>query len=118
MTHEGWAENLFIYGLNERYLSYSSYDEDGTISPLEFKETALVAYEQAIRLAPREAILHFHRGQLLEQLGRAIEASQSYEEARRLGHNGMLEKWAIQPIQPANKQNRALTLIHPKQRHP
>ncbi len=50
------------------------------------KETALVAYEQAIQLAPREAVLHYHKGQVLEQLGKADEAQQAYAEARRLGY--------------------------------
>jgi tetratricopeptide (TPR) repeat protein len=52
----------------------------------EFQETALAAYEQAIQLAPYEAILHYHRAQLLKQLGRLVEASSAYEEARRLGY--------------------------------
>jgi len=101
MTQDVWAEDQFIYQhkvpsrANEHYLSYSSYDKDGTISSLEFKETALVAYEQAILLAPYEAILHYHRGQLLEQLGRITEASQSYEEALRLGYKKQPGRWAM-----------------------
>ncbi|GCE25793.1 hypothetical protein KDA_12770 [Dictyobacter alpinus] len=49
-------------------------------------ETALSAYEQAIILAPREAILYYHKGQVLEQLGRHTEAQTAYEAARSLGY--------------------------------
>ncbi len=47
-------------------------------------ESALMAYEQAIELAPREATLHYHKGQVLEQLGRQAEAQNAYEVARIL----------------------------------
>jgi tetratricopeptide (TPR) repeat protein len=53
---------------------------------LELTEMALAAYEQAIQLAPHEAILHYHKGQVLEHLGRISEAQQAYAEARNLGH--------------------------------
>lgn len=49
-------------------------------------ETALSAYEQAITLAPREAVLYYHKGQVLEQLGRNTEAQTAYEAARSLGY--------------------------------
>lgn len=49
-------------------------------------ETALSAYEQAIFLAPREAVLYYHKGQVLEQLGRTTEAQNAFTEARQLGH--------------------------------
>lgn len=55
------------------------------LTDLELKKTALLAYEQAIQLAPHVAILRFRRGQVLEQLGRSGEAQQEYGEARRLG---------------------------------
>src|SRR6266567_8059993 len=71
---------------NRLYFRYSSYDEDGATNSHEFKETALAAYEQAIQLAPHEAILHYHKGQLLEQLGRGTEAVTAFEEAGRLGY--------------------------------
>jgi len=51
-------------------------------------ETALAAYEQAIKLAPREAVLYYHKARVLEELGRAIEAEQTYQEAQRLGYAG------------------------------
>ena len=72
------------------YLHYSSYDEDGATNSHEFKETALAAYEQAIQLAPHEAILHYHKGHLLEQLGRNTEAVTAFEEASRLGYQRLL----------------------------
>lgn len=72
--------------VNRFYFHYSSYDEDGVINTREFRETALAAYEQAIQLAPHEANLHYHRGQLLEQLGRLTEAVNAFEEADRLGY--------------------------------
>ena len=53
----------------------------------DLQETALVAYEQAIQLAPYEAILHLHRGHALEQMGRQAEAQNAYEEAQRLGYD-------------------------------
>ena len=49
-------------------------------------ETTLAAYEQAIQLAPREAVLYYHKARVLEELGRATEAQQSYQEAQRLGY--------------------------------
>ncbi len=55
---------------------------------LDLKEATLAAYEEAILLAPHEAILHLHKGHALEQLGRVFEAERSYEDARRLGYNG------------------------------
>ncbi len=54
---------------------------------LDLQETMLVAYEQAIQLAPHEAILHLHRGHALEQMGRQAEAQGAYEEAQRLGYD-------------------------------
>jgi tetratricopeptide (TPR) repeat protein len=68
------------------YFHYSSYDEDGVVNTREFKETALAAYEQAIQLAPYEASLYYHKGQLLVQLGRPREAAMAFEEADRLGN--------------------------------
>lgn len=49
-------------------------------------ETTLAAYEQAIQLAPREAILYYHKARALEELGRTTEAQLFYQEARRLGY--------------------------------
>jgi len=81
--------------VNKLYFHYSSYDEDGVINTREFRETALAAYEQAIRLAPHEANLHYHRGQLLEQLGRRAEAASAFEEADRLGYQREIEIKAV-----------------------
>ncbi len=64
-----------------------AYAGDTDLYDLEVQETALVAYTQAIQLAPREAVLHYHMGQILEHLGKDLEAHQAYEEARRLGHD-------------------------------
>ena len=60
--------------------------EDGY--DLDLKEATLAAYEEAVHLAPEEAILHHHKAHALEQLGRIYEAEQSYEDARRLGYGG------------------------------
>lgn len=54
----------------------------------EIQETALAAYEQAIQLAPHEAILHHHKGNVLEQMGRHHEAQAAYNVARNLGYTG------------------------------
>lgn len=54
----------------------------------ETHEAALAAYEQAIQLAPYEAILHHHRGNVLEQMGRHQEAQAAYDVARDLGYKG------------------------------
>lgn len=59
---------------------------EGVFLDLELKETALAAYEQAIQLAPREAILHYHKSHVLDQMGRLTEAQRAYEEACRLGY--------------------------------
>ena len=53
---------------------------------LSTEEVALTTYEQAIALAPHQAVLHYHKGQILEQLGRTNEAQAAYETARNLGH--------------------------------
>ena len=63
-------------------------DEGIVLLDMDLKEAALAAYELAIQLAPREAILRHHKGHALAQLGRHVEAQQAYEEARRLGYNG------------------------------
>jgi len=63
-------------------------DESNVLYDLDLREETLAAYEEAIQLAPQEAILHLHKGHALEQLGRLSEAQRSYEEARRLGHTG------------------------------
>jgi Flp pilus assembly protein TadD len=65
-------------------LSYSLHDED--LAAEEGQETALAAYEQAIQLAPREGSLRYHKGSVLEQMGRHEEAQRAYEEARSLGY--------------------------------
>ena len=54
----------------------------------EVQEAALAAYEQAIQLAPHEAILHHHKGNVLEQMGRHQEAQAAYDAARDLGYKG------------------------------
>ncbi|HEY7414552.1 MAG TPA: tetratricopeptide repeat protein [Ktedonobacteraceae bacterium] len=57
-------------------------------STTEIQETALAAYEQAIQLAPQAAILHHHKGNVLEQMGRHREAQVAYDVARDLGYVG------------------------------
>jgi tetratricopeptide (TPR) repeat protein len=63
-------------------------DESNLLYYLDLREETLAAYEEAIQLAPQEAILHLHKGHALEHLGRLSEAQRSYEDARRLGYNG------------------------------
>ncbi|GCF09076.1 tetratricopeptide repeat protein [Dictyobacter arantiisoli] len=60
-------------------------EQNDVIDP-DIPETALYAYEQAISLTPRQAVLYYHKGQVLEQLGRKTEAQTAYAEARNLGH--------------------------------
>jgi Flp pilus assembly protein TadD len=50
------------------------------------EEAALTTYEQAIELAPRQAVLHYHKGQILEHMGRTREARTAFEIARTLGY--------------------------------
>ncbi len=67
----------------------TTFLQEGSVRyDLDLKEATLAAYEEAILLAPQEAILHLHKGHALEQLGRVFEAERSYEDARRLGYNG------------------------------
>ena len=73
--------------MKESYFGDSFYTNNVLVVP-EPEETALAAYEQAIQLAPREAILHYYKGQALEQLGRITEAERAYEDARQLGYTG------------------------------
>ena len=82
----GEADNDAIWeeadhALATAFLNAARYD-------LDLKEATLAAYEEALLLAPQEAILHLHKGHALEQLGRVFEAERSYEDARRLGYNG------------------------------
>ena len=77
-TREDTARSLDSALLSESNVRYD----------LDLKEATLAAYEEAILLAPQEAILHLHKGHALEQLGRVFEAERSYEDARRLGYNG------------------------------
>jgi tetratricopeptide (TPR) repeat protein len=76
---------------NRLSIPYLINDEERIFTMLELKETALAAYEQAIQLAPHEATLHYHKGQLLEQLGRSHEAATAYDEANRLGYQRRTE---------------------------
>jgi tetratricopeptide (TPR) repeat protein len=82
---------------NRLSIPYLSNDEERIFTMLELKETALAAYEQAIQLAPYEATLHYHKGQLLEQLGRSHEAATAYDEANRLGYRRQTEARAGSP---------------------
>jgi Flp pilus assembly protein TadD len=66
-------------------LNTAEYDSELTN---EAREAALAAYEQAIQLAPYEAILHHHKGNVLEQMGRHQEAQAAYDVARDLGYKG------------------------------
>lgn len=70
--------------INEYYMHLPAFDKSNERADPEREESALTAYEQAIKLAPREAILHYHKGQVLEQLGRFTEAERAYEDARSL----------------------------------
>ncbi len=85
-----WINERNEYGVYDTYIS--TFDKSNAHARPEREEGALVAYEQAIELAPREAILYYHKGQVLEQLGRAVEAESAYEEARSLGHTGQREE--------------------------
>ncbi len=84
----GGADNDATRDSMGRSLGTPFLQEGHVLYDLDYKETALAAYEEAILLAPQEAILHLHKGHALEQLGRTYEAERSYEDARRLGYNG------------------------------
>ena len=79
------ALSLWIYERSTHIPTFNTTSNE-QVEP-EQEESALVAYEQAIELAPREATLYYHKGQILEQLGRVTEAQSAYEEARSLGYN-------------------------------
>jgi hypothetical protein len=74
--------------IDEHYSSFFAYIYANTIDliDLDSTETALSAYEQAIALAPRQGVLYYHKGQVLEQMGRSTEAQTTYEIARSLGY--------------------------------
>lgn len=72
--------------MNESYSPFFSATNTLDAANPDAAETALSAYEQAIFLAPREAVLYYHKGQVLEQMGRTTEAQTAYTEARQLGH--------------------------------
>lgn len=75
-----------LYTMNELYPTF--FTQANTIEQIDPNSTeiALCAYEQAITLAPRAAVLHYHKGQVLEQLGRNTEAQTAYAVARHLGY--------------------------------
>ena len=79
----------FSNDMSELYSSIFTWnhapEQNDVIDP-DVPETALYAYEQAISLLPRQAVLYYHKGQVLEQLGRDTEAQTAYAEARNLGH--------------------------------
>jgi hypothetical protein len=82
------TRSQLIYERNTHFLAFPFDTYSDQFDPKR-EENALVAYEQAIALAPREAALHYHKGQVLEQLGRLTEAQNAYEVARTLvQHNG------------------------------
>lgn len=58
-----------------------------SLSDLDAKEAALTAYEEAIQLDPHEPSFYYHKGHVLEQLGRLSEAQRAYMEADRLQLN-------------------------------
>jgi tetratricopeptide (TPR) repeat protein len=72
---------------NQMSLATIFMHKGNVLYDLDLQETTLVAYEEAIQLAPYEAILHLHRGHALEQMGRQAEAQSAYEEAQRLGYD-------------------------------
>ncbi|HLG75282.1 MAG TPA: hypothetical protein VKX46_02635 [Ktedonobacteraceae bacterium] len=72
--------------IHDRTISMFPHDENPGQTYYELKETALVAYEQAIQLAPYAAVLYYHKGQVLERLGQEVEAQLAYAQARRLGY--------------------------------
>jgi Flp pilus assembly protein TadD len=80
-------ENYVTSQTTKESYFYASFYTDNVFVDPETEETALAAYEQAIQLAPHEAILHYHKGQVLEQLGRLTEAERAFEDARQLGYN-------------------------------
>ena len=84
----GEADNDAIWENTDYALATAFLNEGNARYDLDLKEATLAAYEEAILLAPQEAILHLHKGHALEQLGRVFEAERSYEDARRLGYNG------------------------------
>ncbi len=79
-------DKLAIPQQQREQTSELAHDATSRYYEILLKETALIAYEQAIQLAPREAVLYYHKGQVLEQLGKADEAQLAYAEARRLGY--------------------------------
>jgi len=51
-------------------------------------EEALAAFDQAIRLAPNVPQAYYDKGNVLDTLGRSMEARQAYDMAQRLGYRG------------------------------
>jgi hypothetical protein len=85
MVNHGYTSEItdiyFPFFTYEKMMEHFDVEYD-----LSTEETALTTYEQAIALAPHQAVLHYHKGQILEQLGRTNEAQVAYETARNLGH--------------------------------
>ena len=82
---QNWTTSTRESALFQQIDEYAPLPQENALLDLELKESALVAYEQAIQLVPHEASLHYHKGQVLEQLGRLTEAENAYTRARHLG---------------------------------
>lgn len=72
---------------NQRTIATLLLQEESTFFDLDPQETMLVAYEQAIQLAPYEGLLHARHGHVLEQMGKKAEAQKAYEQAYLLGYD-------------------------------
>lgn len=85
--HEHFDSFSPIFLLEQQaYNNTAEYDNGDLV--LFDRQAALAAYEEATQLAPHEAILYFHKGLVLEQLGREEEARRAFNEARGLGYPG------------------------------
>ena len=84
------VNHVYTSGISDVYVPFFMYEKVTEHLDSEYvlsaEEVALSTYEQAIALAPQQAVLHYHKGQILEQLGRTNEAQVAYETARNLGH--------------------------------
>jgi tetratricopeptide (TPR) repeat protein len=63
-------------------------NEGNALHNLKRYDEALVAYEQAIRLDPNDALAYIGKGLALDNLGQSREAKQAYDKARQLGYTG------------------------------
>lgn len=81
-------QNIIHRDLKPENILFNARSEDNAHYRKKRYKEALVAYEQAIRIAPNFPLAYHNKAIVLEQLGRLQEAKQADEKAKQLGYKG------------------------------